>query len=358
MPGWNTTVQDYSPLISYSPLGAWSAEYNSTGSFYEFYNDKYTSTSTINATASFECNGTGIWIYGAKGPNHGAYTVTLDGMVNTLNATSTEWLQTLLFAAPALGAGRHVVEVSNTGGAMVSVDLVECQHSTAEDENLIQQMFVDVGSRPWVYEGDWMMNSDASSTSTSGIQTSGSNASATLQFRGTHVDVYGHTSPTCGSFLVSLDDVTDPRTFNCTSSITHAQVLLYSRTIRSVHIIFGECSRYFLEGRITRRPWTFKSATFEWYSNRNHHCPFGCYTSPRGDMYCHLPASPTSPAGSAASKHERSAPRSIETSNSGSRAIKCQDGSSKPSTNGIPCHTFAVTFGDITAEPHFPATTS
>lgn len=228
MPGWNTTVQDYSPLISYSPLGAWSAEYNSTGSFYEFYNDKYTSTSTINATASFECNGTGIWIYGAKGPNHGAYTVTLDGMVNTLNATSTEWLQTLLFAAPALGAGRHVVEVSNTGGAMVSVDLVECQHSTAEDENLIQQMFVDVGSRPWVYEGDWMMNSDASSTSTSGIQTSGSNASATLQFRGTHVDVYGHTSPTCGSFLVSLDDVTDPRTFNCTSSITHAQVLLYS----------------------------------------------------------------------------------------------------------------------------------
>lgn len=235
---------------------------------------------------------------------------------------------------------------------------VECQHSTAEDENLIQQMFVDVGSRPWVYEGDWMMNSDASSTSTSGIQTSGSNASATLQFRGTHVDVYGHTSPTCGSFLVSLDDVTDPRTFNCTSSITHAQVLLYSRTIRSVHIIFGECSRYFLEGRITRRPWvrftvasrrmkgaqcfcqTFKSATFEWYSNRNHHCPFGCYTSPRGDMYCHLPASPTSPAGSAASEHERSAPRSIETSNSGS------------------CHTFAVTFGDITAEPHFPATTS
>ena len=94
-------------------------------------------------------------------------------------------------------------------------------------------MYVDVGSRQWTYNCHWWMDRNASSASTSIIHSNVSNATATLQFKGDHVDLYGQVGPSCGSFLVYLDGDIDSRTFNCNSSTVHSQVLLYSADVAS-----------------------------------------------------------------------------------------------------------------------------
>lgn len=56
----------------------------------------FTLTNAASATAIFEFNGTGVWLYGAKRPNHGTYSVTLDGVnMGNMSGSRSDGLQPL-----------------------------------------------------------------------------------------------------------------------------------------------------------------------------------------------------------------------------------------------------------------------
>lgn len=56
----------------------------------------FTLTNATSATATFEFNGTGVWLYGAKRPNHGTYSVLMDGEnAGNMSGSSSDGLQPL-----------------------------------------------------------------------------------------------------------------------------------------------------------------------------------------------------------------------------------------------------------------------
>lgn len=49
-----------------------------------YANGTFTLTGDAGATMKFSFFGTGVWIWGAKRPNHGYFTVTIDGKKSDL----------------------------------------------------------------------------------------------------------------------------------------------------------------------------------------------------------------------------------------------------------------------------------
>ncbi|KAG8840552.1 hypothetical protein FRB91_005945, partial [Serendipita sp. 411] len=128
MISWNTTVHSYSPVVTYSPGGAWqTVSSNDTNGFalYQHDNDDYMTTNTTNATAEFSFTGTGVWIFGKRGTNHGEYLVTLDGISNPSNRNTTPPFRSLLFGTNDLPFGEHIVHITNSpsDGSLVNLDI-------------------------------------------------------------------------------------------------------------------------------------------------------------------------------------------------------------------------------------------
>ncbi|KLO14588.1 hypothetical protein SCHPADRAFT_303802 [Schizopora paradoxa] len=115
MPKVNTTIDVFSPLITYSPSNGWIPGNLTADPKGRLYQDGTFITTTVNgSTASFSFDGTGIWLFGAKRGNHGNYSVTLDGNTNTFSGTSdTDVLQTPLFGASNLSHGLHNIVLTN-----------------------------------------------------------------------------------------------------------------------------------------------------------------------------------------------------------------------------------------------------
>ncbi|KAJ7925272.1 hypothetical protein B0H13DRAFT_2654434 [Mycena leptocephala] len=117
MPQYNTTVEDYSPIITYS--SDWRAG-TSADSLADLYSDSsFTLTSSNGGTATFTYNGTSFSIFGAKRGNHGQF-------------------QAPLFSSPPLTQALHTVTLTNQGNSFVDIDFITWQSSVgADNEQLI-----------------------------------------------------------------------------------------------------------------------------------------------------------------------------------------------------------------------------
>lgn len=117
--------------LHYAPLT--DRRYSNGGTFYL--------TQIYGASASFSFNGTGVWIFGAKRPNHGPYNITLfsgDGASSSSSgnvasftgngASAQPIFQTPLFIAKDLPQGMHEVVISNAftqaGNDFLDIDFV------------------------------------------------------------------------------------------------------------------------------------------------------------------------------------------------------------------------------------------
>ncbi|KAK0454047.1 uncharacterized protein EV420DRAFT_1696622 [Desarmillaria tabescens] len=122
----NTTIDDSSPLIIYSPAGDWAQGDADDIELKKYWGKSYTYTWNANAQASFTFNGTGIIILGGKRSVRGSYTVDLDGVSTVLNATTADpgEYQAVLFNATGLRQTQHTVIVKNMDK---SVD-IDCIH--------------------------------------------------------------------------------------------------------------------------------------------------------------------------------------------------------------------------------------
>lgn len=113
------------PRFEYSgPSEVWTAATNKNG----YRSSTAHSTTTFNAAAALNFEGSEILLYGGTGPNHGMYNVQLDGQPEaTFNGTSPiVHTQTLLYAASDIGPGGHRITITNTEeGKVLDVDYAE-----------------------------------------------------------------------------------------------------------------------------------------------------------------------------------------------------------------------------------------
>jgi hypothetical protein len=124
-------VDDSSPFITYN--GTWGDSYAGDPYIDSYYEHTFHPTQTTvrrhafscedtrscpaqNSSANFSFNGTGVYLYGAKRSNHGAYAVSLDGQITSGNGSSpnAELFEQLLFSAVDLPYGTHELVLTNT----------------------------------------------------------------------------------------------------------------------------------------------------------------------------------------------------------------------------------------------------
>lgn len=80
-----------------------------------YHRQTSTDTWTKNASATFEFNGTSVFVYGGKRSDYGNYTVTLDNMTGTYSAYSQEETVTLLYSNNQMQQGWHTLTITNDG---------------------------------------------------------------------------------------------------------------------------------------------------------------------------------------------------------------------------------------------------
>jgi len=90
MAAFNLTVEDSSPLISYSPAGSWIDTPAGDALAASYSGSSFHTTSTLGATATINFNGTGISIFGGHRPNYGTFSLVVDEqLVTTGTAENT-----------------------------------------------------------------------------------------------------------------------------------------------------------------------------------------------------------------------------------------------------------------------------
>ena len=94
-----------------------------------YYNGTYTQATEFGAAASLSFNGTSVYIYGGKRPNHGLFNTSLDGTLYYDNGYSaTNQFQQVLFPGQGLSTAVHNVSIvdssSDVTAAYLDIDYV------------------------------------------------------------------------------------------------------------------------------------------------------------------------------------------------------------------------------------------
>jgi hypothetical protein len=231
MPQYNTTVEDFSPIITYS--SGWSAG-SSSDNLADLYSDSsFTLTSSNGNTATFSFNGTGFTIFGAKRSNHGFYQITVDGDAFPAEdgaSPSPGEFQVPLFTSPPLNQSLHVVTLTNQGNTFVDIDFITFQSSVGnENEGLIVNTVQDTDSAfAYMPANSWGLNPPNLGTysGSSGHGTATPGAFMTYTFEGDGVTLYGPVGPAGSAFSVSLDGG-PPATYTANKQFYQSKVPLY-----------------------------------------------------------------------------------------------------------------------------------
>lgn len=235
MPRFNTTIEDYSPLISYD--SNWSPGTSATDTKASLYSDSsFTLTQTDGASASFAFNGTGVSIFGSKRGNHGFYQVTVDGNVVSIatgQVADPGQFQVPLFTSTGLNEGFHTVKLTNQGGTFLDVDFITYESSVGGDDEKFVVNTVQDSDSSFVYSpaNSWGTNVPNVGTysGSSGHATATPGAFMTYTFKGEGVSLYGPVGPVGSPFAVSVDGGL-PVSFTANKQFYQPQVLLYTAT--------------------------------------------------------------------------------------------------------------------------------
>ncbi|TFY80466.1 hypothetical protein EWM64_g3544 [Hericium alpestre] len=192
-------------------VGAWTDSPDSDAPLYS--GGSFHTTSAQGASATFQFNGTGIWLFGAKRPNYGNFTITVDGKTFAGNAQNpTAIFEQLLGGISELQMGLHTVVLTNTGShASLDLDSLMFETQVGNPGASVTDNIVDDSNPAWKYlpsASTWAVNK-LQGTIQNGIhftQTGG--AQAQLTFTGDAVALFGTVSPDHANFTVSVDGKT------------------------------------------------------------------------------------------------------------------------------------------------------
>ncbi|KAJ6542738.1 hypothetical protein B0H19DRAFT_1267956 [Mycena capillaripes] len=234
----NFTIDNVNPLIQYSPLDAWTEGSKTLDPLASSYsnNGTFTLCTTQGSSATFTFNGTRVYVFGAKRPNHGPYSITLDGVPTLLDGFSNDPVFGTLFVSDVLPQAQHKVtltnQVTDPNKQFLDLDFITWT-TTVSDQG--ESKTLEDTAPAFTYQPSTSWNTDLSTSLLTGF--SGNNghftgtaaASATISFSGNFITVFGAVGPTISAYTVELDGVA-AGTFNGTKAAYTAQVALYAAT--------------------------------------------------------------------------------------------------------------------------------
>jgi hypothetical protein len=205
-----TTVEDTTPLLVFSPPGAWEEGNSTTDAFASYYSSStFTMTTVPNANVSFTFQGTSLTIYGAMRPTHGQFTVDLDGTVFPIDGySSVNMFQVPLFSQSNMQQGTHQVILTN-GNSYVDVDFVTWSSDVSQGTQSVVDTAVDDWHPAFSYYPTSAWTTEIAHIGSflggTGHSTSEQNAYVQYSFTGDSVALYGSVGPDHAPYSVQID---------------------------------------------------------------------------------------------------------------------------------------------------------
>ncbi|KAJ3514114.1 hypothetical protein NLJ89_g2558 [Agrocybe chaxingu] len=235
MASFNITVEDSSPLFTYSPAGSWTDTPFDDALASSYSAGSYHTTSTEGATATIIFTGTGLSIFGGLRPNYGTYSISVDGRtVSSGSARSNEAsFRQILGAASGLPYGTHTAVITNSNGAPIDIDWVdfETQAGRSGDDTVRESLDDTDPSLVYSPSSSWVLNSGSEFANNTLHFSKDPNASVSMNFSGDAIAVYGTMSPDHANIRMALNG--DVQTVVGGSrgviSAVRPQILLYYR---------------------------------------------------------------------------------------------------------------------------------
>ncbi|KAJ3984758.1 hypothetical protein F5890DRAFT_1514962 [Lentinula detonsa] len=233
MASFNLTVEDSSPLISYSPAGAWFDSPSNDTLLSSYSGSSYHTTSIQGATATITFSGTAITIFGGHRPNYGTFQISVDGqnVVASESSAGQDVVQQILGTASGLSNGKHTAVITSSSSSPIDIDYVDIQTQIGESGSQLTKSTVDDTDPSFIYSpaSEWSVNDEDTFFNDTLHYTSGAGASASVTFSGEAVAMYGTVSQDHADIQLSLDgqNITFGAGANGFASTLHTQVLLY-----------------------------------------------------------------------------------------------------------------------------------
>ncbi|KAF9071661.1 hypothetical protein BDP27DRAFT_1218709 [Rhodocollybia butyracea] len=233
MPLFTTTIEDFSPAISYS--SDWAQGSSQSDVLTSSYSaSSFFASNVTGGTASFTFNGTGVQLFGSKRQNHGPYQVTLDGQTFPVSSgqSNDPIFQTLLFSNTGLPQGEHTVMLQNQGTSaqFVDLDFITWYGNIGQSNEQLSVDTVEDNHASFVYSPDGAWTDNPSNLGffhgSTGHSTTTPGASFTYTFQvWDGVSLFGPVGPGYSSFSVQLNGVSQE--FTAQKSRNASQVMLY-----------------------------------------------------------------------------------------------------------------------------------
>ncbi|KAG8702615.1 hypothetical protein FRC09_004649, partial [Ceratobasidium sp. 395] len=227
MPTTNVTIDDVSALIQYTPVGGniWKDSPTSDQSLGNYFDGTYHSVQMYGASASFQFDGTAVYLYAAKRFQHGPYAILLDGqqVYNATFQSNDSIYKQLMYSATNLTPGWHNLTCVNndpTNQTYTEIDYITWTTSMSSDLTESFGQSIGVGSMVYSSMAAWKQVTDSEPT----MVTSTDGASVTINFQGNGITLEGKTGAMFGAFSAQVDN-NPARQFNAQSSQTHSTLL-------------------------------------------------------------------------------------------------------------------------------------
>ncbi|KAJ3891065.1 hypothetical protein GG344DRAFT_25896, partial [Lentinula edodes] len=221
--------EDSSPLISYSPAGAWSDSPANDTLLSSYSGSSYHITSTQGATATITFTGIGITIFGGHRQNYGTYQISVDGqtVVASESSAGQDVFQQVLGTVSGLSNEKHTAVVTSSSASSIDIDYVNVQTQIGETGSQLTKSTVDDSDPSFIYTpaSEWSVNDQNYFMNDTLHYTSSAGASASVTFSGEAVALYGTVSQDHADIQLSLDgqNVTFGAGANGFASTLHSQ---------------------------------------------------------------------------------------------------------------------------------------
>ncbi|KIJ40957.1 hypothetical protein M422DRAFT_780601 [Sphaerobolus stellatus SS14] len=204
------TIQDFSPLISYS--SNWSEGSNLDQIIPTDYCGTFWFTDVSNAAASFTFTGTGISIFGSQRTNHGNYSVQLDdGPVLLFEGYhNPDIFRQSLWSTSNLQFKEHTVKITNVPintRNMLDIDYITVERMVGPDDGDVYEHKLDdtSGSIQYTPSGSWTLTEAATAGFNGTMHRAAAvNATMAITFNGCCLEVHGRSDGF--KYSVTLDN--------------------------------------------------------------------------------------------------------------------------------------------------------
>ncbi|CAL1707238.1 unnamed protein product [Somion occarium] len=209
MAAFNVSLDDSSPLISYSPSGAWTDTPSNDTLAQSYAAKSLHVTHQQDASATFKFNGTGVWLFGGFRFNYGSYSLSVDGnTVKTGSARSSDArVGQLLGGVSDLDMGEHTAVLTSSDSSPIDLDSIVFETKVGSSNGTVSSSTLDDGDNKISFSpsSDWgVSNNDLFSGGSVHFAQKGG-AEASFSFSGDALAISGGSSFDHGDYEVSID---------------------------------------------------------------------------------------------------------------------------------------------------------